>query len=185
MMEYAALGFLMYRPLSMYDLKKAMERSTQHFLSASFGTLHPLLQKLSRQGYVTSESQVANGRNKKVFTITPAGRSHFIDWLGRDVMAERVSDPRLLRLFFLGHMAAPDREELLSRFLEQMEKAAEELERLKVQVQSVTVPPAWEDHMAYQLATLEFGIAHHRFVRDWYQAKLETMAAGSGANDGS
>ncbi len=176
MMEYAALGFLMYRPLSMYDLKKAMERSTQHFLSASFGTLHPLLQKLAKQGLVTCEEQVANGRNKKVFTITPAGRSHFVAWLGRDVMAERVSDPRLLRLFFLGHLEAPERTALLARFLDQMESAARELEGLKAHVQQATAPPGWEDHLAYQMATLEFGIAHHRFVRDWYQAKLQSMA---------
>lgn len=180
MMEYAALGFLMYRPLSMYDLKKAMERSTQHFLSASFGTLHPLLRKLSTQGFVTSESQGTNGRNKTIYTITAAGRSHFIAWLGQEVMVERVSDPRLLRLFFLGHLAAAEREELMSRFLKQLEVAAEELERLKVLVQGMTVPPGWEDHMAYQLATLEFGIAHHRFVGDWYQKRLEVMA-GSGA----
>ncbi|MNX85277.1 Transcriptional regulator PadR-like family protein [compost metagenome] len=181
MMEYAALGFLMYRPLSMYDLKKAMERSTQHFLSASFGTLHPLLQKIERQGFVTSEAQVGSGRTKKVYTITAAGRAHFVEWLGHDVMAERVSDPRLLRLFFLGHLAAAEREELLARFLAQMETGAEELERLKAQVQQVAVPPGWEDHMAYQLATLEFGIAHHRFVRDWYQAKLQAIAGSDDA----
>lgn len=180
MMEYAALGFLMYRPLSMYDLKKAMERSTQHFLSASFGTLHPLLLKLSRQGLVTSESQAANGRNKKVYTITPAGRAHFIAWLGQDVMAERVSDPRLLRLFFLGHLAAAERAELMSRFLKQVVGAIEELERLKVLVQGITVPPGGEDHMAYQLATLEFGIDHHRFVGDWYRTRLEVMAGSGG-----
>ncbi|MBO9540564.1 PadR family transcriptional regulator [bacterium] len=183
MMEFAVLGFLLYRPLSMYDLKKAMERSTQHFLSASFGTLHPLLQRLSKQGFVTGEDQMGNGRNKKVYTITPAGRSHFVEWLGQDVMAERVSDPRLLRLFFLGHMAAAEREELLARFLTQMEAGAEELERLKAQVQQVTVPPGWEDHMAYQLATLEFGIAHHRFVKEWYQAKLQAIAGSGDAGE--
>lgn len=177
MMEYVALGFLMYRPLSMYDLKKAMEQSTQHFLSASFGTLHPQLQKLSRQGLVTSETQVTNGRKRKVFTITAAGRVLFLDWLARDIMAERVSDSRLLRLFFLGHLTAPERAELLSRFLQQMEKAAEDLEQLQAKVQGVAVPPGWEDHAAFQMATLEFGIAHHRFVRDWYQAKLEGMAS--------
>lgn len=176
MMEFAALGFLMYRPLSMYDLKKAMERSTQHFLSASFGTLHPLLRKLEGQGLVTSETQVANGRNKKVFTITPAGRSRFVEWLGQDVMAERVSDPRLLRLFFLGHLDRGERQELLKRFLDQMEAAALELEQLQAQVAGAAIPPGWEDHMAYQLSTLEFGIAHHRFVKDWYQAKLAAMA---------
>jgi DNA-binding PadR family transcriptional regulator len=180
MMDYAALGFLMYRPLSMYDLSKAMERSTRHFLSASFGSLHPTLRKLEQHGHVTSAEQVANGRRKKVFTLTASGREHFIAWLSRDIVAERVSDPGLLRLFFLGHLDHEAREDLLGRFLGQMRQASEELEALHASIKGVPVPPGAEEHMAYQLATLEFGIAHHRFVKDWYQAKLETLRQSRG-----
>jgi DNA-binding PadR family transcriptional regulator len=180
MMDYAALGFLMYRPLSMYDLSKAMERSTRHFLSASFGSLHPTLRKLSEQGHVTSMEEVANGRRRKVFSITDSGRAHFIAWLTRDIVAERVSEPGLLRLFFLGHLAPEDRENVFKRFLIEMEQAAAELEALHASVSGVQAPPGAEDHMAYQLATLEFGIAHHRFVKDWYQAKLDTLRSARG-----
>lgn len=175
MMEYAALGFLMYRPLSMYDLSKAMERSTRHFMSASFGSLHPTLRKLEQSGHVTGAEHAANGRRRKVFSITESGREHFISWLTRDIVAERVAEPGLLRLFFLGHLAPADRENVFKRFLSEMEQAAAELEALHASVSGVQAPPGAEEHMAYQLATLEFGIAHHRFVRDWYQAKLDAL----------
>ncbi|MOA63589.1 hypothetical protein D3C78_1893620 [compost metagenome] len=65
---------------------------------------------------------------------------------------------------------------MLARFLREMEEAAEELETLHASVKDVEAPPGAEAHMAYQLATLEFGIAHHRFVKDWYQAKLEALS---------
>lgn len=180
MMEFAALGFLMYRPLSMYELSKAMERSTGHFLSASFGSLHPTLRKLAKNGHVTCEEAVSNGRRKKVFQITESGRAHFVAWLAKDIVAERVSDPALLRLFFLGHLDEREREGVLSRFLVEMRQAAAGLEALQASLQEVEPPPGIAAHMAYQLATLEFGIAHHRFVADWYQAKLEALAQGDG-----
>ncbi len=180
MMDFAALGFLMYRPLSMYDLSKAMERSTRHFLSASFGSLHPTLRKLEKNGHVTSEEQVSNGRRKKIFRITDSGRDHFVAWLAKDIAAERLSNPALLRLFFLGHLDQRDREGLVIRFLGEMRQAAAELEALQASLQGVQPPPGFEDHMAYQLATLEFGIAHHRFVADWYQAKLEALRSARG-----
>ena len=52
MVDYLVLGLLMYRPLTMYDIKKAMEKSTHHFFSASFGSLHPALKKLDEKGWV-------------------------------------------------------------------------------------------------------------------------------------
>ncbi len=183
MIEHAALGFLLYRPLSMYAIKKAMERSTRHFLSASFGSLHPTLRKLETKGYVTSEACVENGRNKKVFSITEAGREHFIGWLARDIASERVSDPSLLRLFFMGHLEPAARQDLLARFLGEMQRAAEELERLREDVQGGPVPHGFEDHLAHQLATLDFGIAYHRFVKDWYQARLEVLNRASGSGE--
>ncbi len=175
MIDTAALGFLMFRPLSMYDLSKAMERSTGHFLSASYGSLHPALRKLEKLGHVTVTEEVANGRRKKVYRITESGRAHFRAWMGQDLVAERVAEPGLLRLFFLGHLDPEEREALLVRFLREMEQAAEELEALHAEVKDVQAPPEAEAHLAYQLATLEFGIAHHRFVKDWYQAKLEAF----------
>lgn len=175
-MEYAALGFLMYRPLSMYDLSKAMERSTSHFLSASFGSLHPTLRKLEAQGHVTSVEDASTGRKRKVYHLTDSGRAHFIAWLGQAITAERVSDPSLLRLFFLGHLAPQAREEVLEQFLSEMKQAEEVLEALRASLEGTTVPPGADAHWAYQLATLEFGIAHHRFVREWYHAKRDALA---------
>ncbi|MNT87904.1 hypothetical protein D3C72_2283820 [compost metagenome] len=64
---------------------------------------------------------------------------------------------------------------MLGRFLQQMEQAASELEALHASLQGLQPPAGSEDHLAYQLATLEFGIAHHRFVKDWYQAKRDAL----------
>ncbi|MNX11093.1 Transcriptional regulator PadR-like family protein [compost metagenome] len=180
MMEYAALGFLMYRPLSMYDLSKAMERSTQHFLSASFGSLHPTLRKLEAQGHVTGVEDASTGRRKKIYHLTETGRTHFITWLSQAITAERVSDPSLLRLFFLAHLDPQARATVMDQFLGEMQQAAEQLEALHASLQGMQVPPGFDDHWAYQLATLEFGIAHHRFVKDWYQAKRDALAGPRG-----
>ncbi|HFR3766903.1 PadR family transcriptional regulator [Streptococcus sp. A34] len=39
-------------------------------------TLYPILKKLEKAGYVTTYSQEFQGRKRKYYTITPAGRNH-------------------------------------------------------------------------------------------------------------
>lgn len=39
-------------------------------------TLYPILKKLEKTGYVTTYTQEFQGRKRKYYTITPAGRDH-------------------------------------------------------------------------------------------------------------
>jgi hypothetical protein len=76
----------------------------------------------------------------------------------------------------LGHLDPGERDALLGQFLSEMQEAEEKLRALQASLQGMEAPAGFADHWAYQLATLEFGIAHHRFVRDWYQAKREELS---------
>jgi DNA-binding PadR family transcriptional regulator len=53
LIELIILGFLSYNyPLTLYDIKMAMKRSTEYFASTSQGAIHPALVKLNQNGYV-------------------------------------------------------------------------------------------------------------------------------------
>lgn len=172
MVDYLVLGLLLYRPLTMYDIKKAMEKSTNHFFSASFGSLHPALKKLDEKGWVTFTQTLERGRGKKTYTITESGQGAFLEWLQHDSSTDIVREPSLLKMFFLGHLAEEARSPVLKNYLEEVEKNLQVLKGLLEVSQAIEVPEEKLVHKTYQVATLEFGVAYYEFVKGWYEKKF-------------
>ncbi|HIE37492.1 MAG TPA: PadR family transcriptional regulator [Anaerolineae bacterium] len=52
-----------------------IEELARHGYSLSPGTLYPTLHSLEQAGYLTSERRVVNGRVRRYYTATPAGRA--------------------------------------------------------------------------------------------------------------
>jgi PadR family transcriptional regulator PadR len=50
-----------------------MEELARHGYTISPGTLYPTLHGLERAGYLRSEKRVVEGRQRRYYTITPAG----------------------------------------------------------------------------------------------------------------
>lgn len=172
MVDYLVLGLLMYRPLTMYDIKKAMEKSTDHFYSASFGSLHPALKKLTEKGLVTFQQTLESGRGKKTYTITDLGKETFLEWLRQDIPTEAVREPSLLKVFFMGHLGEGERQAVLEHYLREVTTHLTQLGGLLEVAKKLEVPAHMEAHKTHQLATLEFGIAYYTFVIDWYRKKF-------------
>ena len=172
MVEYLILGLLIYNPLSIYDMKKLMEKSTHHFFSASFGSLHPALKKLNEKGFVTFTQTLERGRSKKTYTITEEGRGAFLEWLQHDQNTDIVREPSLLKMFFLGHLPEEARTPVLENYLSEVEKNLVALKEILTVLQALEVPAEKLVHQTYQLATLEFGIAYYEFVKGWYEKKF-------------
>jgi DNA-binding PadR family transcriptional regulator len=169
MLEYLALGLLMTKPLTMYEMKKMMQQSTDHFFSASFGSLHPVLNKLSEKKWVSGKEKLENGRGKKIYSITDSGKTAFLEWLKEDITPERVREASLLKLFFLGHLPEKARRLVLERYLSDIGHHLEQLRQLLEFLQDSELP---KTHKDYQLATLEFGVAYYEFVLGWYKKKF-------------
>lgn len=70
-----ALYLIEQQPRHGYDLIKAIEDKSGGFYAPSPGVVYPALTFLEEAGYVTSQ---ADG-NKKLYTITPEGRTHLAD----------------------------------------------------------------------------------------------------------
>lgn len=49
---YAILGFLTVKPMSGYDIKKAVEVSIANFWKESYGQIYPMLKRLAKEGLV-------------------------------------------------------------------------------------------------------------------------------------
>ena len=50
----------------------------RHGYRLSAGTLYPILHGMERRGYLRSRSTVTNGRSRRVYRATPAGRKALV-----------------------------------------------------------------------------------------------------------
>jgi DNA-binding PadR family transcriptional regulator len=82
-LPHAILGFLSALPMTGYELKtQAFDRSVAHFWPAVLPQIYRELEALEARGWATHTVHVQQGRpNRKVYTITLAGRVELDRWL--------------------------------------------------------------------------------------------------------
>lgn len=83
-LKYSILGLLHYEDMHGYRIKEHIEKNFNHMWSVNFGQIYPNLKKLEQEGLVTMGKAVQNGLKgppKKLYTLTPAGRDAFQQWL--------------------------------------------------------------------------------------------------------
>ncbi|WP_129675124.1 PadR family transcriptional regulator [Candidatus Chloroploca sp. Khr17] len=102
MLKYVLLGALTYMPLTGYQLKQFMERSTQHFWHAQPSQIYRTLDALEQEGFVTSQRQPQQDRpDRREYQLTDAGRADLVHWLAQPMTAlEPSKETFLLRMFF-------------------------------------------------------------------------------------
>ncbi|MBD0379473.1 helix-turn-helix transcriptional regulator [Paenibacillus sedimenti] len=109
------LGILMKRSLSGYDIKHLLESVFSYFYNASYGTIYPTLSKMEKDGLITKESVLQEGRpNKNIYTITEEGRKQFRAYMYSPMQANEFKSDGMTRLFF-GEFVDP---EVIARYLE-------------------------------------------------------------------
>jgi len=70
------LAVLMDGPLHGYGIAREIERRSDNALKFKEGTLYPALHALEGEGLIVGEwRREEGGRERKVYTITPAGRA--------------------------------------------------------------------------------------------------------------
>jgi PadR family transcriptional regulator AphA len=82
-----------------YDLKQAIERSTQNFWQVPHTTAYDEPARLAAGGYL-SERQEQGGRRRKRYALTDAGRAALQAWAAQPATAPpQVRDEGLLKVF--------------------------------------------------------------------------------------
>jgi len=116
-LRHSILGLLQYAPLSGYAIKKTFDMSINHIWTAKLSQIYRELALLEKAGLVSPKTMRQKTRpDKKVYSLTPAGRQAFLEWLNEYPVA--FGPPRrdefLLRVFFAARMD----EKLLKKELE-------------------------------------------------------------------
>jgi len=174
-LEFVILGLLALRAMTVYEINKALERGVSLFYSASFGSINAAIGRLLEKGWISGEEKVENGRNKKIFHLTPAGQVAFQGWLTTDIETEKVKDPGLTRLYFMGLAPAQERIRVLKNHIEKLRRTLDALNIIHQQSGDIEAPPGLEDVRRFQRFTLDYGRAFYTFNITWYQNLLETL----------
>jgi len=64
-------------PMHGYDVARAVARVTGGCCSPTEGTIYPVLREFETGGFVTVEEEVVQGRQRRVYALTEAGRAAF------------------------------------------------------------------------------------------------------------
>lgn len=81
-LEHALLVALREQPASGLDLAKRFGRSIGFFWSATHQQIYKVLGRMEADGWVAATEVAQSGKpDKKVYDVTPAGRSVLADWL--------------------------------------------------------------------------------------------------------
>ena len=174
-MEFVILGLLALRAMTVYEINKALERGVSLFYSASFGSINAAVGKMLAKGWISGQEAVENGRNKRLFHLTPAGRQAFQNWLASEIEAEKVKDPGLTRLYFLGFSDPEERVRVLEAHLQHLRQTLGKLDVIHQQTANMQIPEELQTVAKFQLFTLQYGRDFYAFNIRWYEALLESL----------
>ena len=97
---WAVLGLLGMKPMSGYDIKRAVDRTIRHFWAASYGQIYPELKRLEQAGWISGKDASQGERARRVYKLTAQGGRELDAWLHGYETRIEMRDESLLRLFF-------------------------------------------------------------------------------------
>ena len=172
--SYVILGMLSLGRRTGYEIKSLVDVSTRFFWAASYGQIYPELNRLEEAGLVRGEEDRSNGRRRKAYDLTAAGKRALHEWLtSAEPLHIELRHEGALKFFFSDVLTPAEQ-------LAQVRHIAETHERLAEQLRAIE-PDEPEGKPPAPLMTLEFGIAYQEFLGDWCrraQRRLEEDAAG-------
>jgi DNA-binding PadR family transcriptional regulator len=150
------LGFLMHSSMTGYELKKVFALSFSFFSGLSYGSIYPALRKMEQEGLITMRLEIQDGSpNRKVYTITDAGKQAFFQALKEPLHFEKQRNAFLTRLFFFAHLSQGERVASARKYLDSVKQVRGELEAARPQIELRA--------NRYQYLCFQFGL---RFFED-------------------
>ncbi len=167
-LDYAILGFLNYKPMTGYDLKKVFDDSVRHFWYADQSQIYRTLNRLNEQGWVQREVIEQDNRpDRKQYSITGQGREALQKWLISQPAEEAPHSSPLIQVFFAGQF--PD--EVVVKMFEFLDKAMDQQ-----LAQYGEIPEKIEEYrrmlhsdreMYFWNATLDLGVRIAKVQQEW------------------
>ena len=129
--EYVLLGTLFSGHKHGYEIMQFLESALESTWRVSTSQLYVLLKRLEREGLLQSSLEAQETRpSKRVFSLTPAGRNVFLEWLRSPT--EHVRDLRiefLAKLFFFHRFSLKGGNDLVSAQVKALKEIRERIQK--------------------------------------------------------
>ena len=144
----AILGLLAIKPMTGYDLSRSYRRALQQIWYAPHGQVYPTLRKMKRDGLLKVVVKVQHHRpNKKVYSLTAAGRKLLVLWLSQPAALPRMHHEFIHKLFLLNNVAPAGRVAQVDAYVKRSREWAADLRRaealLEPSLQGPNAESAW------------------------------------------
>ncbi len=141
--QHAILGFLSWKPLSGYDLKKLFAESSVMHWSGNSNQIYRALVEMHQEGLVTREVQSQESLPaRKEYSITGAGRAALRQWVMSTPEPPLLRNTFLVQLAWADQLSADELDTLLANYEAEMDVHAR---MLREQAQRRQVAPRQQD----------------------------------------
>ncbi len=168
------LGILSKKERSGYEINDILQNQLSYFYDGTYGMIYPTLRKLEKDGKISKEVVIQEGRpNKNIYAITESGREEFDTYLQSEIDDETFKSDFLMRLFFgisLDEMAL---KELLE---EEVARKEERINRLNENFK------LWKNEgnlTSTQEITIKYGLAQYKATKEVLETELAKLKASS------
>lgn len=130
------LSILHEREASGYEIRKmCTEGECAYFVEASYGSIYPALSRLEDEGLVTSRVEHQDGKpSKKIYVITEAGRTAFVDALCEPIGEDVFRSPFLMFARFAHLLPADLIEKRLKEQVARLDAKLDEISKIKAEM---------------------------------------------------
>ena len=153
-----------------YEIKKTLEDPPfSHFQDTGFGSIYPALGSLAQDGLVTGRAMPQEKRpDKKVYSITSAGRTALIDALGKMPGPDRFRSDFLFVLFLADQMSGAHLRRLIDERIALYEERIAAMESRLDEAGAVEPGPGFVHG---------FGLTLYKSARDYLLANRDRFLA--------
>jgi PadR family transcriptional regulator, regulatory protein AphA len=177
-LKHALLGFINYGPMTGYELKKFFDTTVAHFWNAELSQIYPALKAMESEGLVEMKVEVQEDRpNRKVYSITEAGRREIVKWLAEPAEPDQVREPMLIKVFFGASVSKQDLINVLQleaarhrEYQKELEIAVTWCSRFAEAVGLGKQAPFWQ-------LTIDAGLRVCRAEMEWAESAIQTLEA--------
>ncbi len=130
-MEYIILGLLLFKPMTVYEIRAYVQKNLTTICSDSLGSIQIAIKKLLNKGYVTKNEYTERGLTKKKHTITLLGVEYYKEWVGSPINIAKMTNMEESKFYFLGTAPKEKRISFLKSYISSLKGQLNKLTAIK------------------------------------------------------
>jgi DNA-binding PadR family transcriptional regulator len=175
-LAHAILASIELQPMTGYDLKKFFDVSVGHFWTTTQSHIYKALNDLENQGWVEKHTIPQEDKpNRKVYSITEAGRVELRRWLTTPLPPSPVREAWLIQIFFSQDSTNEEIAALIESRLQIMHHILDSFQSQAKSDIPPETPSVLERARALWQITRDYGAAFYEFDLRWHEAMLERI----------